>query len=111
MGDTREFINYGDVNPIEHGGIWVKQVNETDFEIARNIPDNCEFQDMCVNICDSWIDRTGVMNFIGMIEEDFNPVQFAIGCIYYYGVENFGSYFNYESEQQLQELLNSRGIK
>ena len=48
------------------------------------------FADVTVNTTDKWIDRKAVCDFIGMNEE-FNEIQFAIGCLEYYGAENFGT--------------------
>jgi len=106
-----DFINYGDVNPLDHGGIWVKEINEAVFEIVKNIPETKELYYLEVDITDTWIEKEGVMSFIGMTEEEFNPVWYAIGCTDYYSPENFGSIYKMETQTELIEFLNARGIK
>lgn len=105
------YENYGDVNPLDHGGIWVKQITETQYEIIKNIPETNELFDMSIDITDNWIEKEGVMSFIGMDEQSFDPVWYAIGCTDYYSPENFGSIYKMESEKELIEFLNARGIK
>ena len=71
------------------------------------------FADCLVDIADDWIDRNAVMSYIGMTEDDFDPIQYAIGCIEYYGVENFSSpYDGYQfTENELKEKLDNLNIK
>lgn len=105
-----EYKNYGDVNPLEYGGIWVRKNTETEFDIVRYDPEDRIFANLLVNIFDSWIDRISVMNFIGMTEETFDSIWFAIGCIDYYVYENFG--FTYEIKRdELLSILKARGIE
>lgn len=49
------------------------------------------------------------MDYIGMSEENFEPIQFAIGCIEYYSLENFGLFFNdytkgYTKEEIIEDM-------
>jgi hypothetical protein len=104
------YENYGDVNPLEHGGIWVKQINENEYEVIKNIPETSEVYDLSIDITDSWIEKDSIMSFVGMSEEEFDPVWYAIGCTNYYSPENFGSIYKMESEKELIEFLNARGI-
>lgn len=38
-----------------------------------------------------WGDRKVVMDYLGMTEETYDPVQFAIGCTEYFSWDNFGA--------------------
>ena len=96
------YHNYGDVNFFEHG-VLVDIDHEYDPEAGRREVSiiRCEpysdeenlyqFGELTVDIDDSWIDRAAVMGFIGMTEEDFVPIEFAIGCTDYYSWDNFGA--------------------
>jgi hypothetical protein len=106
-----DYENFGDVNPLDHGGIWVKQINKTEYEIIKNIPETLEIYNMSIDITDSWLEKDSVMSYLGMTERDFDPLWFAIGCTDYYGVLNFGEIYKMESEKELMEFLTARGIK
>jgi len=88
---------YGDINPLDHGGIWVQKESESCYRIVKFYPEESEenssqLMDLYVDITDSWIEKDSVMSYIGMTEEDFDPIQYAIGCTEYYSCANFGCY-------------------
>lgn len=90
------FINYGDTNFLEHGVLVDSEHSDTEFEMLRaepysDVEDQWQFARLSVDITDSWIDRKAVMDYIGMTEESFDPIQFAIGCTDYYSWENYGA--------------------
>lgn len=105
------YENYGDINPLVHGGVWVKQINETTFSIIENVPGTNRLKNMEVDISSTWIERESVMSFIDMTEEDFDALWFAVGCSHFYGVDNFGQSYECVSEEELIEQLNTRGIE
>ena len=101
-----KYINYGDVNPIEHGGIFVLQESETSFRIVKNEFDGSKKHylfDLHIDISDTWIDKESVLSYIGMTELDFDPVQYAIGCTEYYSYLEFGG--NAEVYATKKELI------
>jgi hypothetical protein len=110
---SNEFENYGDVNPLMHGGIWVKDIGNNEFEIIRNnLEDNNNLIDvMLVNISDDWIEKNKVMSYIGMTEDTFDPIQYAIGCTEYYSPNNFGHTYDNMTEEQMIQFLKLRGIE
>lgn len=89
------YRNYGDVNFLTYGGCLVdSDHSDTEFRIIYLRPYDDEeglYQcaEIIVDINDSWIDRSQVMKYGGVTEDDFDPVLFAIDCIEYYGPENF----------------------
>ena len=90
------YINYGDVNFFEYGILADAEHSNTEIKILYCRPiDDTEnqffFADCAVDITDTWMDKKSVMDYIGMTEENFDAVQFAIGCVEYYGAENFSS--------------------
>ncbi|QHJ85062.1 MAG: hypothetical protein [Bacteriophage sp.] len=106
------YVNYGDRNFFEYGVLVDGEHSDTVFSILYCMPycdeeDKYLFADCIVDVDDNWIGREEVMSFIGMTEEHFDPVQFAIGCIEYYGTENFtdclsrGKYNRKEIEHRL----------
>lgn len=112
--------NFGDVNPLKHGGIFIKrdtEINpETCFYIVKNVYD-CDGEkhiiyDLYVDITDSWIEKQDVMEFIGMTENDFDSIQYAIGCTDYYSMENFGgNRIECSTIEELQEELKKYEIE
>lgn len=96
------FVNYGDVNFFERGVLVDSEHSDTEFRMIRCLPyddeeDKYQFNDgMLVDITDSWIDRKSVMAFLGMTENTFDPIQFAIGCTDYYSWDNFGFPYSYD---------------
>ena len=106
------YINYGDVNFFELGTLVDAEHSDTEIKIlyCRHFDDEEDlyfFADCTVDIEDSWIDRKAVMEYLGMTEENFNNIQFAIGCVEYYGAENFSSpYDGYKfNRKEIEEKL------
>lgn len=109
------YINYGDVNFFELGCLVDAEHSDTEIKILYCRPyddeedkeDKFLFADCEVDITDSWIDKNAVMDYLGMTEKTFDAIQFAIGCINYYGVENFLSpYDGYRfTEEEIKDRL------
>ena len=106
------FINHGDRDFFEYGILVDAEHSDTEIKILYCRPYDDEddlflFADCTVDINDSWIDREAVMSYVGMSEDDIDAVQFAIGCVEYYGVENFSSPYNgYQfSRKEIEEQL------
>lgn len=118
--NTNRYINYGDCNPLEHGGIWVLQENTgmgitTQYGIVKNIFDadseKIYLYDLGIDISDEWLDKKAVMLCTGMTEQTFDNVQFAIACIDYYSFENFGTKTELDTIEELTEELKAYGIE
>lgn len=99
------YKNYGDKNFFEYGVLVDNDHSDTEIDIIRCLPypepdedgnDIYQFNEMTVDITDEWIDRKAVMDFIGMTEDTFDPVQFAIGCTDWYSWDNFGLPYAYD---------------
>ena len=106
------YINYGDMDFFEHGLLVDSEHSDTEFMILYCMPfcdeeDKFFFANCTVDITDDWINKESVMAYCGMTEENFDPVQFAIACIEYYGAENFSSPYNgYEfTRKEIEEML------
>lgn len=86
---------FGDVNPMEHGGgFWKKGFTDESFEIilwipSENIEDTGHFHSLLVETSDDWIDQQAVASY-GDMKGATADINFALDCIGYYGVENFG---------------------
>lgn len=122
------YKNYGDVNFLTYGGCLVdSDHSDTEFRIIYLRPyddgdpdhdDLYQCAEITVDITDSWIDKKQVMSFIGMTENEFDPIEFAIGCIDYYGPENFGADgswgyqkdWRYMTRDDIKEVLRHRVI-
>lgn len=111
-----EYVNCGDVDFWESGIYAAKDPDcDTAYYIIRCEPypdddgnEYFRFGDLYVDVSDSWIDREAVMDYIGMTEESFDPVEFAIGCTDYYAWENFGAEkmgWNFDWEHATREEI------
>ncbi len=90
------YVNYGDKDFFERGILVNSEHSDTEFDILVCNPydgeeDLYQFGECSVDITDDWIDKQAVMDFLGMDSNSFNPVEYALGCIDYYGIENFGA--------------------
>ena len=88
------YLNYGDVDFFQYG-VLVQNRCEHEYDIIYcrpfdDIEDEYYFGMVTVNTTDTWIDKKAVCDFIGMNNE-FLELQYAIGCVEYYGLDNFGS--------------------
>ena len=105
------YRNYGDKNFFDYGVLVDDEHSDDEFQIIRcrpydDIEDTYAFAELTVNINDSWIDKKAVMRYIGMTEETFDKVQFAIGCTDYYAWENFGIDYYQEYEYSKESICN-----
>ena len=113
------YRSYGDRNFFD-GGVLVEDNHDGDeYDILCCDPISDEegyyqFGDCIVDINDRWIDRAAVCDSIGMSEDNFDGVLFAIGCINYYGIDNFSSQYGYDqhrvSKEDVCEILRYRDI-
>lgn len=113
------YENYGDKNFFELGRL-VQIENDHEFDVivceeATELVDNdgnelFPFAFCHIDINDDWIDRNAVMNYGGMTEENFNPIHYAIDCISWYGVINFGDGYDYKLRSDIKNLLQNYDI-
>lgn len=90
------YKNYGDKNFFELGILVDAEHSDTEFPMLLCRPygdeeDLFQFARVAVDIEDEWIDRKAVMEYCGMTEETFDPIQFAIACTDMYSWDNFGA--------------------
>lgn len=114
------YVNYGDRNFFENGILVDTEHSNTEFPILYCVPysdeeDLYQFGDCTVDITEPWIDKPSVLKNIGMTEGNFDPVSYAIGCIDYYGAENFGAQsYAYDwrrmTQAEIMEILKHRLI-
>lgn len=117
------YKNYGDANFFEYGRL-VEKTKDTncfnilvcDYVYDCTDSERCFRFDVCyVDISDSWIDIDAVESYADCSKES-EPELFALACIEYYGVENFGgtAYYNesqFFTESEIREKLKSYEIK
>lgn len=95
------YVNYGDRDFFEHGRLVDAEHSDTEFSLLVCDPyedeeDLYQFGDITIDVTDDWIDKKAVMSFIGMTDETYDPIEYAIGCVDYYGIENFGPGYWYD---------------
>ena len=110
---------YGDVNPIEHGGVWA--LNQKDRDNAFFLVELVNMEEACgepgflisscyVDLEDSWIEMDRVKSFIGA-DEDTSAITLAIGVLAYYGPEHCGGEAIYtQTEEGAIAEVESHGI-
>ena len=108
------FRNYGDRNFLQYGCLVDDEHEENEvrvlycrpFDEPNGYTGEWEylFADCTVCVEDDWIDRKAVMDYIGMTYESYDEIRYAIGCIEYYGVENFADSFS-------TNILTAGGVK
>jgi len=118
-GDVKmSWENYGDVNPLEHGGLFIRK--DPDFKdcyyvIEVYMTDDEEswlMGDCYVDISDDWIDWKGALGYTGDDPSEATDIDRVIGAYSYYGAENFGgSYSKWNDKDQLIEVLEVHGIE
>jgi hypothetical protein len=122
MIDNNEWKNYGDVNPIPHGGFFVKADDKILFPGCYYIVTITDMDSACgepgflissayVDLNDDWIDWDRVTDYAG-IGEDNEPEWLVEAAVSYYGPENFGGSSEvYPDEDSARAELESHGIK
>lgn len=93
MTTKNKWIAVGDVNPMEHGGVWTQKESDTIFRIVR-IDKTCNenewfVQTGYIDISDEWINKKSVMDYAGITEETFEPMNYAESCFWFYSYEEF----------------------
>lgn len=99
------YKNYGDRNFFECGVLVDSDHSDTCFNMLWCRPygdedDLYQFAEISVSITDGWIDKEAVLKFAGLQTVDSDPIAFAIACVDYYGLENFGADSNYQYDWQ-----------
>lgn len=111
------WTNYGDVNPLEHGGIFVKKDEAENafkgcyfIEKVDKIPDNDKFliSSLYVDVNDTWINKDEVVSCCDTPKND--ELMYAIDCTSYYNSANFGEEIILDTEEEVKDYLQERGI-
>lgn len=107
----------GDVSPIEHGGLWIKETSENSYDIVKLQTDydgTVYFAWGTIDLDDSWIDIEQVESYGGCKKEE-NVLWFIDSVLNYYGSENFcgnpDTYKLYDDNELIESELLKMGIK
>lgn len=92
------FENYGDVNFLDGGCVVAQDPDNSSCyyvitcDFVYDTPGDHHYliQNCYVDISDDWIDVTDVQNTT-RYDQESNPMGFAVGCVEYYGGQNFGA--------------------
>ena len=117
--EQKTWENYGDVTPAQ-GGCYVKEFIPGVYDVVKvvfvyDVEDDKPFivESLQFDVDDfegGWIEKDEVMSYLGMTEEDFDPIQFGLGAIDYYGSANFGGdYQGFLTEDEMLDRLKSIG--
>jgi hypothetical protein len=106
--------NYGDVNPLEHGGLFVRRSEDDtmEFDVVHIHPDadseKIFYADGLVSLRDDWIDWDAVGKYNG---GSGTYAENAKDAFIYYGAENFGGNGVFITLGEVKERLEAKGIK
>jgi hypothetical protein len=111
--ENEKFENYGDINPLQHGGIFIKQIGETEYHIVTNdILEDMEGYSIVgssiIDITDSWIDIDGVKNSCGIT---VNNKQLTSDILWYYGHYHCNGEQETIKNEEVIEYLKKYGIE
>lgn len=116
---TMNWTNYGDVNPIENGGIFTKEDSEefpNCYYIVRvNIDEDKEetwfLDDMYVDLNNTeWAEWDSV-NSYSDIDSNASDIDKVIALTSYYGSAEFGQTLSIEGENEVIQKLKDFGIE
>ena len=109
--------NYGDVNPLEHGGLWI--INDTNdnnsyyvvkVQKLEDEKNTWLYDDCYVNVTESWIDWESVYDYCDITGESSN-IDKVVALVSYYSPLEFGSYTEkITGKRNIRKMINSRGI-
>lgn len=107
----------GDVNPVEHGGIWVRKLWENEYEFIKVqewFDDHIAVAHGQFDITEDWIDQEGVESY-GDTSRENNPHDFVGMVVSYYGIGEFDSSPDYiplddRAEGKVRAFLKGQGI-
>lgn len=110
--------NYGDVNPIEHGGMFVKKdtYGERNFYVIQLTPmdgsDKEEWliQDGYIDLDDSWIEWGSVQSTMDT-PKDADDEYLATDVMHYYGGHTGAEEFVLDDREEVVNFLQNRGIE
>lgn len=105
------WTNYGDVNPLEHGGLWIDYDKDECYRVISLgiFDDSYLFGECYVDLSDSWINWEDVLDFVGC-DTFLPPEQAVVAVISYYPIVNFGSYKVIIDRQEAIRRLNEYDI-
>jgi hypothetical protein len=106
---NKTWMALGDVNPMEHGGAWVKHDEGTCFYVVTWHPSEDEenmgnFADSYVDLSDSWQDHEAVGSWADWQESTPDEIK-SVDMVTYYGTLNFGSGYTLISVTEALENL------
>lgn len=115
MAENKQWTAYGDVNPTEHGGVWIREDEDCkgSFYIVRYEPfgeGNGYLFTGYVTPTDDWIVKADVFSYADL--DDDSPIERkAIACFDYYGADNFSGEAVFYTSKEIPEQLKSEGIE
>ena len=109
------YKNYGDINFFEYGVLVEEKKKDKIYNIILCRPyfddDNVfQYGQVTIDITENWLDKNQIMDYIGITENNFDPIQFAIGCTEYYNLVNFGLYKSDYTKEEIKEDLRNYEI-
>jgi hypothetical protein len=114
------WTNYGDVNPIEHGGMFVSKdkdsSSERQFYVIQVIPNGYEGEekwlvyDGLIDLEDSWIEWDAIKETMDT-PEGSDDEYLATDVMHYYGVHTGCSVINFYNRKELVEYLQNNGVE
>ena len=93
------YKNYGDINFFEYGELVEEEKKDKIYNVI---------------LCRPYFDDDNVFQYgkatVDITENNFDPIQFAIGCTEYYNLVNFGLYKSDYTKEEIKEDLRNYEI-
>lgn len=113
-----EWVNLGDVNPLEHGGFFIRKDDENSYDVValHNLEESAGepgwlIENGYVCLDDEWIDWERVKEFAGIVENVSDEMLVRSAWDYYEHVEFNGSYMQVDKKEEVLDILSGWGIE
>lgn len=111
----KEWQNFGDANPLQHGGTWIIKDSENCYIVVKTTPNDERenswlYEECYVDITDSWIDWDAVKSSCDTPNDASDEMK-ALDIVSYYGCVNCGGTQEWiEGLKAIRKAINSNGI-
>ena len=116
------YENYGDVNPLDYEGLWLRKVNDYEYEYVRvqNTQWYCNdetptylLSSGTITTNEDWIDYESITSCYGTEDIEIDSFEYAVAVLNYYGDREFcTNYDEYKttSRKEARKFINGFGI-
>ena len=107
----KKWINYGDVNPIEHGGLWIMHDRGNTYRVVelykvpKEVMENFHaLADLYVDLDADWVDWPDVAACSDIDLDTCSDIDKVIALVQFYSNLEFGEQYFINSDNIIEEL-------